>query len=171
MSHQDQLDFVQDIESGIVTLIAQGTPVSQINQVTNASGRTLQEVSLFAERLLNHKQYDLLERLAEAFLKVGLAPKSITRALEAAPKSRAVPTLAKLGPAPLTLDRSIPTPVVERSRPQTAVSRSEPVAAAQGVNFPSAIAQVVSIIDCLPTFDRKLMVEGIYGIYGTAREI
>ncbi len=109
MATQGQLDFVHDIEAGVAALLASNQYVTKITQVTEAAGRNLIEVSSYVGRLAQTKEWILLDRLAEAFLKVNLAPACITRALESAPQKQIDLITENIEPEPLELERSLPS--------------------------------------------------------------
>jgi hypothetical protein len=109
MATQTQLDFITDIETGVKALIAQGIHVKKITQVTEAAGRELIEVSQYVSSIARGKQFDLIARLAEAFLKVGLAPTCIARALESAPEKQIEIEVENSDPEPLQLEPYLPS--------------------------------------------------------------
>jgi hypothetical protein len=108
-----QLNFVSDIEAGTRALIAQGTQVTKISQVTDAAGRDLVEVSQFAGRFVDLGHWALIERLAKAFLSVNLTPLSIARALEAMAKHAAKDEAPEIDSEPLELEVRIPVEAIE----------------------------------------------------------
>lgn len=107
---ESQLHFVSDIESGVRALIAQGAQVKKVSQVMEAAGRELQELSQFVGRFSEQGHWHLIERLAEAFLAVNLAPLSITRAMEIMPKRLSALEGSYIDSEPLDLEA---VPVVE----------------------------------------------------------
>jgi hypothetical protein len=108
-----QLNFVSDIEAGTRALIAQGAQVTKMSQVTDAAGRDLVEVSQFVGRFVDLGHWELIERLAKAFLSVNLTPLSIARALEAMAKHAAKDEAPEIDPEPLELEMHIPVEVIE----------------------------------------------------------
>jgi hypothetical protein len=83
---ESQIAFVADIEAGVRALVAQEANVTKISQVAEAAGREPAELSQYVGRFAEQGHWHLVDRLAEAFLSVNLAPLSITRAMEIAPK-------------------------------------------------------------------------------------
>lgn len=109
MATKSQLEFIQDIETGVKALLSQGIHVKKITQVTEAAGRELIEVSQFVSSLARGKHFEEIIRLAEAFLEVGLAPVCIARALEAAPEKQIEIEPANSEPEPLQLQPYLPS--------------------------------------------------------------
>jgi hypothetical protein len=109
MATQGQLDFVRDIEVGVKALLAHNHHVTKITQVTEAAGRELIDLSAYVNRFAQSGQWDLIQRLAEAFLKVDLAPSCIAKALDSAPQRQIVLEAENIDPEPLELERSLPS--------------------------------------------------------------
>jgi hypothetical protein len=107
MATLKQREFVADIESGVSALISENCPTNSISLVLDRAGYKLADFSPYVHRLAMSGDWELLERLAAAFLRVGLTPLCLTRALEQSPKSKAVPKLSDLDSEPLKLESVI----------------------------------------------------------------
>lgn len=108
-----QLNFVSDIEAGIRALLAQCAQVNKVSQVMTAAGREPAELSQFVTRFFEQGHWHLIERLAEAFLAVNLAPLSITRAMEGMPKRILPLDGSYIEPEPMQLEKVSAFPVIE----------------------------------------------------------
>lgn len=111
---QHQLKFVQAIEDAVTDIVQRNISVNKIHQITDHAEYSMHDLTNHVNRLKGWEQWDLIERLAEAFLKVGMAPKPIVRALEARTNAIMTPSgsIELKGPyidsEPLELKRSLP---------------------------------------------------------------
>jgi hypothetical protein len=104
MATPKQKEFVADIESGVSALIAEECPTKSISLVMDRAGYKLADFSPYVHRLSMSGDWELLERLSTAFLRVGLTPLCITRALEQSPKSKSVLKLSDVEPEPVEVE-------------------------------------------------------------------
>jgi hypothetical protein len=118
MATKGQLEFIADIEAGVCALIAENSSVKQITQVLDKAGYKTADLAPYVQRLTMGEDWDCIERLAEAFLRVNLIPPCITKALERSTKSKAVLKLTDLDSEPLELDRAIPVEEPEEKEPE-----------------------------------------------------
>jgi len=132
MATKGQIEFVEDMEAGVSALIAQDIPVKRINQVLEAAGYKTADFSPYVHRLSIGGEWELIERLAEAFLRVNLTSPSLTKALERSPKSQAVLKLSDLDSQPLELGHAIPPAEAE----ETPSEIKPPHSIAQSRNWP-----------------------------------
>jgi hypothetical protein len=105
---ESQLHFVSDVESGVRALIAQGTQISKISHVMEAAGREAQELSQFVGRFAELGHWQLIQRLADAFHQVNIAPLSIARAMDSMPKKAIGINSPNTISEPLELERHLP---------------------------------------------------------------
>lgn len=167
---QKQLDFVQAIEDAVTDLVQCNVRVTKIYQVTDKAGREMYDLTNHVGRLMDAGHWDLITRLAEAFLKVGQAPNCLTKALEQSPDSKAVPTAKQLAeykgpngpntaPKPFVLERSIPreSPVL---KPQTV--NPEVLPAESGKDLVDDLAAVIRIIERWDKTNQRKLADQAY---------
>jgi len=107
MATPKQKEFVADIESGVAALILEECKVKQVTQVLDKAGYKTADLAPYLHRLRMGEEWELIERLSTAFLRVGLTPICVTKALENSPKSKAVPKLSDLGSGGFRLENVI----------------------------------------------------------------
>jgi hypothetical protein len=140
---ESQLAYVADIESGIRAIKSQNVVVTKIAEVSAWSGHDPVELSQFVGRFAEQGHWHLVERLAEAFLSVNIAPLCITRAMENAPKRIFADNPPEIEPEPLDLHRELPV-VREETK------ALEPVFAIEGPEPEEMLADVIRMINRLP---------------------
>lgn len=168
---QHQLDFVRDIEDAVIDLIQRNVKVKHNYQVTDQAGREVHDLTNVVNRLLEGENWDLIARLAEAYLKVGLAPSCLVRALEASPQSKAIPTakqLNELGGSyidsqPLKLERSLPS-VPSVPKPQTV--NAEVLPAESEDREIQTLTTVLTMLKRLPLPERRRVADQAYRYVG-----
>lgn len=154
MGTAKQLEFVSDIETGVCALIAENIPVKQVNQVLDRAGYKTADLAPYVHRLTMNGDWELIERLSAAFLRVKLVPVCIMRALEQSPKSKAVLKLSDIDSEALKLDSSIPDTQPEE-KPAKLPIESFLGRASSG---PKALSQVMAILEPLNKQDQKKVI-------------
>lgn len=148
---QNQLDFVRDIEDAVIDLIQRNVKVTKIYQVTEQAGRETHDLTNYVKRFQEVGHWDLIARLAEAYLKVGQAPNCLVTALEASPDSKAIPTAkqtddrkaSNFDSQPLKLERSLPS---VPSIPKPHIVNAEVLQAETGKDLVDDLAAVIRMI-------------------------
>lgn len=163
MGTAKQLEFVSDIEVGVSALIAEDVPVKQVNQVLDRAGYKTADLAPYVHRLTMNGDWELIDRLSTAFLRVQLVPVCIVRALQNSPKSKAVLKLSDIDSEALKLDSSIPDTKPEEKPAKLPLEaflgrpsqQPRPVETSSG---PKALSQVMAILEPLNKQDQKKVI-------------
>lgn len=156
MATPKQKEFVQDIESGVSALIMEDSKVKQIAQVLDRAGYKTADLAPYLHRLRMAEEWELIERLSMAFLRVGLTPMCITKALEASPKSKGVPRLADLGSEGFRLENELPLDELREN--QTEEVLPAPWKNPMRESATMALSRVQAILDPLnPAIQKKVI--------------
>lgn len=164
---QLQLDFVRDIEDAVIDLIQRNVKVTKIYQVADQAGREGYDLTNCVARFVEGENWDLINRLAEAYLKFGLAPSCLVKALEQSPESRAIPTAkqqtnlkaANTEPKPLVLERSLPS---VPSIPKPQIVNPEVLPAESEDPEIQSLTTVLKILKRLPMQERRRVADQAY---------
>lgn len=162
MATPKQKEFVADIESGVSALIMEECKVKQVYQVLDRAGYKTADLAPYLHRLRMGEEWEMIERLSAAFLRVGLSPVCIAKALEHSPKSKAVPKLADLDSEGFKLENELP--MAEIGEAQSPVNPSPTFGHWTDKTVPAvksattAFSQVQSILDTLtPNLQKKVI--------------
>jgi len=168
---QQHLEFVRDIEDAVTDLIQCNVKVTKIYQVTEKADRAIYDLTNYVNRFVEAGYWDLIARLAEAYLKVGQAPACLTKALEQSPQSRAIPTAKQLteynppntAPKPLVLERSLPS-AMPIQRPQ--IVNAEVLHAEHDDQEIRTLTTVLTMLKRLPLQERRRVADQAYRYVG-----
>lgn len=138
----EQLEFVRDIEDAVTDLVQRNVKVTKIYQVTEQAGREVHDLGNFVNRFKINGNHDLLARIAEAYLKVGLAPTCVVKALEAL-------SAEKIGKAPESDFHLSPSMPQDYLAPKPHKAKIE-VLDGTGEDEVSSLSKVLRILDKLP---------------------
>jgi hypothetical protein len=141
---ENQLAYVSDIEAGIRAIKSQSVKVKKIAEVSAWSGHDPMALSQFVGRFAEQGHWHLIDRLAEAFLSVDIAPLCITRALEVAPKRIIEDNGPNFNSEPLELERELPMIPVQSE------TREMVLPASQSLPPEVLLAEVIQLINRLP---------------------
>jgi len=152
MGTKHQLGFVEDIEAGCKHLISENiTTVTKINQVMEAAGRNLSEFTPMIWRLKASNQWDLLNRIADAFISVKMVPVCVTRALESRTKEIMAAQESGLDPeTPFNLEPELPPEPIKPTVKEQRTPLMETIK-----KEPSKADLVVQVYNILATKDKK----------------
>lgn len=79
-----QMNFVTDLEAGSAALTLQGVQGAKSAELLEAAGRSSGELSYYISRFVEQGNWDLIQRISDAFVTLGIPlPLSIRRAYEA----------------------------------------------------------------------------------------
>lgn len=168
---EQQLDFVRAIEDAVIDLIQRNVKVTKIYQVTEQAEREMYDLTNAVNRFIDGGNWDLIARLAEAYLKVGLAPTCLVKALESSPQSKAIPTAKQhdeskrpnIEPKPLVLERSLPSAPVN-PRPQ--IVNAEVLPADGEDQEIRTLTTVLTMLKRLPLTERRRVADQAYRFVG-----
>lgn len=164
---QHQLDFVRDIEDAVTDLTQCNVKVTKKYQVTEKAGREMYDLTNQVKRFIEGGHWDLINRLAEAYLKVGQAPSCIVKALESSPDSKAITTTKQLAEykapnrdsEPLKSERSIPR---EPSIPKPQTVNPEVLLPEPGKDLVDDLAAVIRIIERWDKTNQRKLADQAY---------
>lgn len=137
----EQLEFVRDIEDAVTDLVQRNVKVTKIYQVTEQAGREVHDLANYVNRFKITGQHDLLNRVAEAYLKVNLAPTCVVKALESL-------SAEKIGKAPEGDFQLSPTMPQDYPPPKPQKAKIEVLDGSQ--DEVSSLSTVLRILDRLP---------------------
>jgi len=155
------LDFVQAIEDAVTDLTQLNVHVKTISQVHDAAQREVHDLGNSVRRFIDNGNWDLICRLAEAYLKVGLTPSCLTKALEAMPVGAGDVKRPQIDSKPLELQRVMPV----RELP---VQRTQAVVLPTAVDKPSdedeitSLTTILRILNRLPSLPRRRVADQAY---------
>lgn len=164
---QKQLDFVRDIEDAVIDLIQRNVKVTKKHHVTEQAGREIYDLTNQVKRFVEGGNWDLINRLAEAYLKVGLAPNCLVQALEKSPDSKAITTAKELAgfkgpntaPKPFRLEQSLP---LELAVPKPQRVNAEVLPAEVEDQEIQTLTTVLTMLKRLPLQERRRVADQAY---------
>lgn len=166
-----QLKFVQAIEDAVTDIIQQNIAVKKVHEVTDRAEFSVADLAAYVTRMRDAGHWMLIDRLAESFLKIGMAPGCITKALEVSPQSRAIPTAKSYMKAkavnfdsqPLQLERSLPKAL---AIPKSLSVIPEVLAAEQEDQEIQTLTTVLKLLKRLPATERRRVADQAYRYAG-----
>ena len=162
-----QLEFVQDIETGLSALRQQNTRIMQLRQVVEAAGYDLPDFSNTVAALEGQSCWDLLLKLKDLLDSVQLRSPSLNRALEYLPQNHkrlpidfSQPGSVEAGAAAFKLETEMP-PLKQPPRPQPVMAEPE-----TGEKADKVREQIIGMLNPLSKFQQHRIIGTVAHWFG-----